>query len=284
MPRSVRRSIPGFGVALPATLCVLALAPAAKAAQIAEWNFDDGTADDSIGAYDLSPVGGGPSISGGIALFDGDEASPSYLETGGPGGSPNWSIAMRIRSGTPFDQGAWQGIFSNNSVSTANYSWQVESSGGRYQFRTTGAVYDIGAPAGDWDTIVIRKLGGNVGVAGLVINKDDGTGEAARFAEAVDIPVLASIPADEDIRRKSANYQIIGTQESPWGSLFAALGDQVATAPPRLPKPLDQDGLLDLFKAENVGRDVVLEPATLEDLCGPQGIAQRSLEVVYDTL
>ncbi|MEC8717930.1 MAG: chlorophyllide a reductase iron protein subunit X, partial [Pseudomonadota bacterium] len=129
-----------------------------------------------------------------------------------------------------------------------------------------------------------RKLGGNVGVAGLVINKDDGTGEAARFAEAVDIPVLASIPADEDIRRKSANYQIIGTQDSPWGGLFAALGEQVATAPPRLPNPLDQDGLLDLFKAENVGRDVVLEPATLEDLCGPQGLAHRSLEVVYDTV
>jgi chlorophyllide a reductase subunit X len=29
-----------------------------------------------------------------------------------------------------------------------------------------------------------RKLGGNVGVAGMVINKDDGTGEAAAFAEA----------------------------------------------------------------------------------------------------
>ena len=28
-----------------------------------------------------------------------------------------------------------------------------------------------------------RKLGGNVGVAGLVINKDDGTGEAAAFAK-----------------------------------------------------------------------------------------------------
>ena len=28
-----------------------------------------------------------------------------------------------------------------------------------------------------------RKLGGNVGVAGMVINKDDGTGEAAAWAE-----------------------------------------------------------------------------------------------------
>ena len=34
-----------------------------------------------------------------------------------------------------------------------------------------------------------RKLGGNVGVAGLVINKDDGSGEAAAFAKVADIPV-----------------------------------------------------------------------------------------------
>jgi chlorophyllide a reductase subunit X len=56
-----------------------------------------------------------------------------------------------------------------------------------------------------------RKLGGNVGVAGLVINKDDGTGEAQAFAKAVGIPVLASIPQNEDMRRKIANYQIVGT-------------------------------------------------------------------------
>ena len=46
-----------------------------------------------------------------------------------------------------------------------------------------------------------RKLGGNVGVAGLVINKDDGSGEAAAFAETVKIPILASIPQDDDLRR-----------------------------------------------------------------------------------
>jgi len=51
-----------------------------------------------------------------------------------------------------------------------------------------------------------RKLGGNVGVAGMVINRDDGTGEAAAFAEKVGIPVLSTIPANEDIRRKSASY------------------------------------------------------------------------------
>src|SRR5499433_2497962 len=68
-----------------------------------------------------------------------------------------------------------------------------------------------------------RRLGGNVGVAGLVINKDDGSGEAAAFAEAVGIPVLAAIPAHEDIRRKSANYEIIGKPDGQWGPLFGTL-------------------------------------------------------------
>ncbi|MEM9241129.1 MAG: chlorophyllide a reductase iron protein subunit X, partial [Pseudomonadota bacterium] len=57
-----------------------------------------------------------------------------------------------------------------------------------------------------------RKLGGNVGVAGLVVNKDDNSGEAQAFAEAANIPVLASIPQDDDLRKKSANYQIVGTE------------------------------------------------------------------------
>ena len=129
-----------------------------------------------------------------------------------------------------------------------------------------------------------RKLGGNVGVAGLVINKDDGTGEAQAFADAAGIPVLAAIPAHDDIRRKSANYEIIGRPESEWGSLFAALAANVADAPPVRPKPLSQDGLLGLFKGEAVGRGVVLQPATFEDMCGSSQIHKPSLEVVYDTV
>ncbi|HSG88011.1 MAG TPA: chlorophyllide a reductase iron protein subunit X [Pseudomonadales bacterium] len=127
-----------------------------------------------------------------------------------------------------------------------------------------------------------RKLGGNVGVAGMVINKDDGTGEAQNFADAVGIPVLAAIPADDDIRRKSANYQIIGTPGSEWASLFEGLAQNVADAPPELPEPLSQDGLLGLFAADAVGRDVVLQPASMEDMCGGINIEKESLEVVYD--
>ncbi len=127
-----------------------------------------------------------------------------------------------------------------------------------------------------------RKLGGNVGVAGLVVNKDDGTGEAHAFAAAAGIPVLAAIPANEDIRRKSANYEIIGRPGGTWAGLFEALAAQVADAPPVRPTPLTQDRLLNLFSAKDTGRDVVLQPATLEDLCGRADLSKPSLEVIYD--
>jgi chlorophyllide a reductase subunit X len=129
-----------------------------------------------------------------------------------------------------------------------------------------------------------RKLGGNVGVAGMVINKDDGTGEAAAFAKAVGIPVLAAIPANDDIRRKSANYEIVAKPDDVWGPLFAELAQNVAGAPPIHPNPLDQDGLLGLFDSDTVGRDVVLEPATLEDMCAVDRLEKASLEVIYDTV
>ena len=127
-----------------------------------------------------------------------------------------------------------------------------------------------------------RKLGGNVGVAGMVVNKDDGTGEAAAFAERAGIPVLSAIPANEDIRRKSASYEIIGRPGTAWAPLFETLATNVAEAPPVRPKPLTQDELLGLFSGETVGRDVVLEPASQFDMCGRQSSEKASLEVVYD--
>ncbi len=127
-----------------------------------------------------------------------------------------------------------------------------------------------------------RKLGGNVGVAGMVINKDDGTGEAQAFCDKVGIPVLAAIPANDDIRKKSANYEIIGRPGDVWAPLFEELGLNVSEAPPVRPTPLTQDALLSLFSSESTGRDVVLVPATLEDMCGPSALKKATLEVVYD--
>ncbi|MEM6375836.1 MAG: chlorophyllide a reductase iron protein subunit X [Pseudomonadota bacterium] len=127
-----------------------------------------------------------------------------------------------------------------------------------------------------------RKLGGNVGVAGLVVNKDDNSGEAQAFAKAANIPVLASIPQDDDLRKKSANYQIVGTSKSQWGDLFAGLAEEVAVAPPVRPTPLSQDGLLELFDGSETGAGVTLEPATDEDMRGKNAKPRESLEVIYD--
>ena len=127
-----------------------------------------------------------------------------------------------------------------------------------------------------------RKLGGNVGVAGMVINRDDGTGEASAFAEQVGIPVLSVIPANDDIRRKSASYEIIGRPGSVWGPMFAELAENVGASVPIRPKPMTQDQLLGLFSADSVGRHVVLEPATQFDMCGKKDVVKETLEVVYD--
>jgi chlorophyllide a reductase subunit X len=127
-----------------------------------------------------------------------------------------------------------------------------------------------------------RKLGGNVGVAGIVINKDDGTGEAAAFAAAAGIPILAAIPADDDIRRKSANYQIVGTASSQWAPMFRELATNVGEAPPVRPKTLTQDELLGLFSSAVTGADYVLTPATDADMRGKYAVPKVSLEVVYD--
>ena len=127
-----------------------------------------------------------------------------------------------------------------------------------------------------------RRLGGNVGVAGMVINKDDGTGEAAQFAGAVGIPVLATIPANDEIRRLSASYQIVGRPGDTWAPLFEQLADNLAEAPPLHPRPLGQDELLALFSGRDTGVTVAMEPATLDDMCGQVVVAKPSLEVIYD--
>ncbi len=97
-----------------------------------------------------------------------------------------------------------------------------------------------------------------------------------------EIPVLASIPQDDDLRKKSANYQIVGTGKSEWGALFAELGDNVAIAPPMRPTALDQDGLLALFDSKDTGGNYVLVPATDQDMRGKNAVVKESLEVVYD--
>jgi chlorophyllide a reductase subunit X len=45
---------------------------------------------------------------------------------------------------------------------------------------------------------------------------------------------------------------------------------------------MSQDALLGLFSADTVGRNVVLEPATIADMVGKAEVIKQTLEVVYD--
>ncbi|MEL7488877.1 MAG: chlorophyllide reductase iron protein subunit X, partial [Pseudomonadota bacterium] len=84
--------------------------------------------------------------------------------------------------------------------------------------------------------------------------------------------------------RKSANYQIVGRPGETWAPLFETLAQRVAEAPPVHPSPLDQEGLLSLFSAEETGADFVLEPATAADMRGANLVEKPSLEVVYEEI
>ena len=101
----------------------------------------------------------------------------------------------------------------------------------------------------------------------MVINSDDGTGEAKAFAEHAGIPVLATIPANEDIRRKSASYEIIGRPGTQWAPLFEELATNVAEAPPVRPEAADAGPAAGpVLGRSRPGRDFKMEPATLFDM------------------
>ena len=80
----------------------------------------------------------------------------------------------------------------------------------------------------------------------------------------------------------AGEYFIIGIPGGRWAPMFEELATQVAIAPPVRPNPLTQDTLLGLFSGEAVGRHVVLQSATIADMCGTTILEKPSLEVIYE--
>ena len=94
-----------------------------------------------------------------------------------------------------------------------------------------------------------------------------------------------ALPIDQDELPAAVLYLLTEGAErkgGDWGPLFGQLAEAVGLAPPVKPAPLTHDALLDLFKGDAVGRDVVLDPATFEDMCGRALATRPSLEIVYD--
>jgi chlorophyllide a reductase subunit X len=114
------------------------------------------------------------------------------------------------------------------------------------------------------------SMGGRTRLVGLVVNRDDGSGVAARFAERINLPVLASIPLDRTVR-ELADACKLALGEPRFDAIFERLARQIvarATPPVEMDavRPLEYREFLSVFGADEP--DVVPEGARAEELFG----------------
>jgi chlorophyllide a reductase subunit X len=114
------------------------------------------------------------------------------------------------------------------------------------------------------------SMGGKTRLVGLIVNRDDGSGVAARFAERINLPVLASIPLDREVRELADACKLALT-EPRFDAIFEALARGIAER--TLPavamqdvQPLEYKQFLEVFGA--VEPDIVPDGATAAELFG----------------
>jgi 3,8-divinyl chlorophyllide a/chlorophyllide a reductase subunit X len=120
------------------------------------------------------------------------------------------------------------------------------------------------------------SMGGRTRLVGLIVNRDDGSGVAARFAERVGLPVLASIPLDRKIR-ELADACKLALVDPEFDTIFDRLARQIITR--TLPpvdmadvQPLEYKAFLNVFGAEEP--DLVPTGASADELFGGKRIKQ----------
>jgi chlorophyllide a reductase subunit X len=114
------------------------------------------------------------------------------------------------------------------------------------------------------------SMGGRTKLIGLIVNRDDGSGVAARFAERIGLPVLASIPLDRTVRELADACKLALT-EPRFDAIFDKLARQIIgrTTPPvdmAQVNPLEYNAFLSVFGAEEP--DIVPDGASADELFG----------------
>ncbi|NJN15743.1 MAG: chlorophyllide a reductase iron protein subunit X [Oscillochloris sp.] len=120
------------------------------------------------------------------------------------------------------------------------------------------------------------KMGGRTRLLGLVVNRDDGSGVADRFAEQINLPVLAHIPLDRKIRELADACQLALVDEG-FNAIFSRLANQIATrTTPAVDmhavRPLEYKEFLGVFGAEEP--DIVPDGANADELFGGRNVRQ----------
>lgn len=153
---------------LSGSMLLAALAfSSAHADLIAQYNFDDNTADDSSGSaptYNLNTFGSAPDLGVGAYFSDGDP--DNYLAVTGPGSLADWTLSLWAWVGEDgVDQDDFMGLFSNDTSPDENTSFQVDSHFGQYRLISSvsdNTPFILGTPvANTWQNIIIQKVGGD---------------------------------------------------------------------------------------------------------------------------
>ncbi|MBA3946662.1 MAG: chlorophyllide a reductase iron protein subunit X [Herpetosiphonaceae bacterium] len=113
-----------------------------------------------------------------------------------------------------------------------------------------------------------RDMGGTTNILGLVVNRDDGSDTADKYAAATGLPILARIPLSRTVR-ELADACRLALEDPQFKTIFDELGDCIAkrTIPPCTDyEPLEYDQFLRTFGAEEPAG--LPDPATHDDLFG----------------
>ncbi len=113
-----------------------------------------------------------------------------------------------------------------------------------------------------------QSMGGSTRVIGMVLNRDDGSGVAERFAERVGLPILAKIPFSPAARALSDRCKLL-FELPEMDAIFDEFVNKIHRReyhPPESVTPLEYDEFLSVFGASEPPD--IPEGATLDELMG----------------
>lgn len=124
-----------------------------------------------------------------------------------------------------------------------------------------------------------QTMGGSTRVIGMVLNRDDGSGVAEKFAERVGLPILVRVPFSPPARALSDRCKLL-FELPEMDHLFDQFVNKIHhrdySAPDRI-EPLEYDEFLDVFgAAEPPG---VPDGASLDELMGRTTEAARGIDL-----
>lgn len=124
-----------------------------------------------------------------------------------------------------------------------------------------------------------QSMGGSTRVIGMVLNRDDGSGVAEKFAERVGLPILVRVPFSPPARMLSDRCKLLfelPEMDHIFDQFVNKIHHRDYTVPDRV-QPLEYDEFLDVFGAtEPPG---VPDGASMDELMGRNAVAVQGIDL-----